>query len=170
MKYFALLLFYLHSGAWFEFMSPKGIRDTMSCDIGIYFYVNNFPELVQLFKDTIYHNCRYLPKLPDDKVFYMSYNEPVIKNNFRLGDFDVPFYFVDVNFDGEKDLLIRSSIRFNDCKILSNWEIKANYRINEAIPVWFLICLIILVLTGKTKILLFTMDLQRVIIAILLMN
>jgi hypothetical protein len=115
----------LHGGACFEFVSPKGIRDTMYCDMGIYFYVNNFPELTELLKDTIYHNCRNLPKLPVEKVFYLDYKEPVIKDIFRLSDFDVPFYFVDANFDGEKDLLIRSSILFYDCKILTNGEINA---------------------------------------------
>ena len=113
----------LRGHANFEFISPKGIRYAIGCDTGIFYHVNSFPELAELFKDTIYHNCRNLPKLSEEKVFYLDYKEPVIKDVFYLGDFDVPFYFVDVNFDGEKDLLIRETIMFYDCKILVDKEI-----------------------------------------------
>ena len=124
----------LHGSAMFEFISPKGIRDTMISILGTYFHVNSFPELAELFENEKYHDCKNLPKLSEEKVFYLDYKEPVIKDDFGLNDFDVPFYFADVNFDGEKDLLIPMTNMFYDCKILTNGEINGTIwdRLSDA--------------------------------------
>ena len=127
----------MHGSARYEFISPSGIKDTIeAADDVFYIYVDRFPELAEIFKrstNKYYHNCRDLPKLPEGKVFYLDYKEPVIKDNFRLDDYNAPFYFADVNFDGEKDLLIQTSITFYNCKILTNGEI--NHELSDAIDI-----------------------------------
>jgi hypothetical protein len=104
----------IHGDANIEFVSKTGTKYNVKQG-NFFSLVDNFYEVLKTVKKDsgdsgYYGEFEYLPEIPDGKVFYLDYlpNE-VSDNPFTLYDFGVPFFFVDANFDGQKELII------NDC-------------------------------------------------------
>lgn len=70
------------------------------------FYINNFDEIMTRTYGAIGETCGFYPDL-QQLIFYMDYNKnPNPKDSL---DYDAPFFFSDIDFDGKQELVITSS-------------------------------------------------------------